>query len=88
MPAGSVHPPLQRADFHVLAIVDSGPGTVTVDFVPHRLEPGTIVWIRPGRVHRWDDIARVAHYAVSSADSGESSHRHRAGVRGLAGVCG
>ncbi len=59
MPAGSRHPSVQRADFHVLAIVGSGHGTVTVDFACHRLEPGTIVWIRPGRVHRWDDIAKV-----------------------------
>ncbi|WP_208235780.1 helix-turn-helix domain-containing protein [Actinomadura violacea] len=59
MPAGSAHPPMQRADFHVLAIIDAGHGTVTVDFVHHRLEPGMIVWIRPGRVHRWDDIAGV-----------------------------
>ncbi|MDL4813587.1 helix-turn-helix domain-containing protein [Actinomadura opuntiae] len=59
MPAGSERPPVQRADFHVLAIVNSGHGVVTVDFVRHRLEPGTIVWIRPGRVHRWDDIAGV-----------------------------
>jgi AraC family transcriptional activator of pobA len=59
MPAGSVHPPAQRADFRVLAIVGSGQGTVTADFVRHRLERGTIAWIRPGRVHRWDDIAGV-----------------------------
>ncbi|GAA2160046.1 helix-turn-helix domain-containing protein [Actinomadura napierensis] len=59
MPAGSVHPPVQRADFHVLAIVGAGHGSVTVDFVRHRVEPGTIVWIRPGRVHRWDDITEV-----------------------------
>lgn len=59
MPAGSMHPPVQRADFHVLAITGSGRGVVTVDFVRHRLEPGMIVWIRPGRVHRWDDIAAV-----------------------------
>lgn len=59
MPAGSELPPLQRADFHVLAIVGEGRGAATVDFVHHHLEPGTIVWIRPGRVHRWDDIADV-----------------------------
>ena len=59
MPAGSTHPPVQRADFHVLAIVGSGRGTVTVDFVRHPLAAGTIVWVRPGRVHRWDDIAVV-----------------------------
>jgi AraC-like DNA-binding protein len=50
---------VQRADFHVLAIVGSGHGVVTVDFVRHGLERGTIAWIRPGRVHRWDDIAAV-----------------------------
>ncbi|WP_433155195.1 helix-turn-helix domain-containing protein [Actinomadura nitritigenes] len=59
MPAGGEQPPLQRADFHVLAIVDSGRGAVTVDFVHHRLKPGMIVWIRPGRVHRWDDIENL-----------------------------
>jgi AraC family transcriptional activator of pobA len=59
MPAGSTRPPVQRADFHVLAIVGSGHGVVTVDFIRYRLERGTIVWIRPGRVHRWDDIAAV-----------------------------
>jgi AraC-like DNA-binding protein len=59
MPAGGGRPPVQRADFHVLATIRSGQGAVTVDFVRHRLEPGTIVWIRPGRVHRWDDIAGV-----------------------------
>lgn len=59
MPAGSSRPPVQRADFHVLAVVGSGCGLVTVDFVSHRLEPGTIVWIRPGRVHRWDDVTGV-----------------------------
>ncbi|MGH3209892.1 MAG: helix-turn-helix domain-containing protein [Trebonia sp.] len=57
MPAGSSDPPVQRTDFHVLATVDSGHGAVTVDFVRHRLERGAIVWIRPGRVHRWDEIA-------------------------------
>lgn len=59
MPAGSGNPTVQRTDFHVLAIVGSGHGLVTVDFVRHRLEPGTIVWIRPGRVHRWDNITGV-----------------------------
>jgi AraC family transcriptional activator of pobA len=59
MPAGSSNPPVQRADFHVLAVVSSGHGLVTVDFVRHHLEPGTIAWIRPGRVHRWDGIAGI-----------------------------
>jgi hypothetical protein len=25
----------------------------------HDLVPGTVVWIRPGRLHRWDDVASV-----------------------------
>ena len=57
MPAGRSNPPVQRADFHVLAVVGSGQGTVTVDFARYRLERDTIAWIHPGRVHRWDEIA-------------------------------
>ena len=59
MPAGNSDPSVQRADFHVLAIAGPGHGIVTVDFVRYRLEPGTIVWIRPGRVHQWNDIASL-----------------------------
>ncbi|XIG79300.1 AraC family transcriptional regulator [Streptomyces sp. SGAir0957] len=54
----------QRADFHVLALVDSGPGAVTVDFLQHPLEDRSAVWIPPGAVHRWDDIAHVAGHLV------------------------
>ncbi|MFH7334665.1 AraC family transcriptional regulator [Streptomyces hygroscopicus] len=54
----------QRADFHVLAVVDSGHGSVTVDFLPHPLEERSAVWVPPGAVHRWDDIAAVAGHLV------------------------
>jgi AraC-like DNA-binding protein len=60
LPAGSVRPPTQRTDFHIVAIVDSGRGSVTVDFVRYELEPDTIAWLRPGRVHRWDDTAGLS----------------------------
>ncbi len=50
----------QRADFHVLAVVDAGCGAVTVDFLRHSLGGRCAVWIPPGAVHRWDDIADVA----------------------------
>jgi AraC-like DNA-binding protein len=59
MPAGNGAGTVQRADFHVLAVVDSGRGRATVDFVDYHLERGVIVWIRPGRVHCWDDISAV-----------------------------
>ncbi|MEV5607505.1 AraC family transcriptional regulator [Streptomyces sp. NPDC052225] len=49
----------QRPDFHVLALVRSGVGRHTADFVEHRLRERSVVWIRPGVVHRWTDIECV-----------------------------
>ncbi|WP_406632219.1 helix-turn-helix domain-containing protein [Amycolatopsis sp. WGS_07] len=54
----------QRGDFHVLAIVDAGRGSVTVDFLRHPLRERSAVWVVPGAVHRWDDIAGVAGHVV------------------------
>nr|BFD80607.1 hypothetical protein StreXyl84_00080 [Streptomyces sp. Xyl84] len=45
----------QRADFHVLAVIDAGPGSVTVVFHRHPLEDRSAAWIPPGAVHRWGD---------------------------------
>ncbi len=47
----------QRGDFHVLAVIRGGLGRVSIDFSEHALATRTVVWIRPGVVHRWDDIA-------------------------------
>ncbi|MFI6151623.1 AraC family ligand binding domain-containing protein [Kitasatospora sp. NPDC051170] len=41
---------------HVLALVASGTGTHEVDFRHYRLRSGSVVWVRPGTVHRWSDI--------------------------------
>lgn len=46
----------QRADFHVLAVIRRGQGRVSIDFAEHSLTARTVVWVRPGVVHRWDDI--------------------------------
>ncbi|MEU6479110.1 helix-turn-helix transcriptional regulator [Streptomyces sp. NPDC047017] len=54
----------QRADFHVLAVVDAGPGSVTVDFRRHPLGDRSAVWVAPGAVHRWDDIAGVTGHLL------------------------
>jgi AraC family transcriptional regulator, transcriptional activator of pobA len=59
MPAGAVSPQIQRADFHILAGIESGEGRVTVDFVEHNPTAGAIVWIRPGRVHCWNEISAL-----------------------------
>ncbi|GLY79038.1 helix-turn-helix domain-containing protein [Actinoallomurus iriomotensis] len=50
----------QRGDFHVLAVVRRGRGRVSIDFSAHPLAPRDVVWIRPGVVHRWDDLGDLA----------------------------
>ncbi|MFC4905726.1 helix-turn-helix domain-containing protein [Actinomadura gamaensis] len=49
----------QRPEFHVLGVVESGTGHHTVDFVRHPLGPGSVLWIRPGVVHRLDGVEDV-----------------------------
>jgi hypothetical protein len=49
----------QRPDFHVLALVRSGTGRHTADFVDHPLRERSVVWIRPGVVHRWTDVEEL-----------------------------
>jgi AraC-like DNA-binding protein len=49
----------QRADFHVFAVVEDGRGSVDVDFEEHRLARRTVVWVPPGAVHRWEEIATL-----------------------------
>lgn len=50
----------QRGDFHVLAVVHRGRGQVSIDFSDHQLTARTVVWIRPGVVHRWDNLGDLA----------------------------
>ncbi|MEU1466488.1 helix-turn-helix transcriptional regulator [Streptomyces sp. NPDC005727] len=67
----------QRADFHVLAVVDAGHGTVTVDFLNHPLKKRSVVWIPPGAVHRWDAIAGVAGHLVLFLPTAPVTHASR-----------
>ncbi|WIY01148.1 AraC family transcriptional regulator [Amycolatopsis mongoliensis] len=67
----------QRADFHVLALVDDGDGAVTVDFVSHSLSARTAVWIPPGAVHRWDDTARITGHLVLFVPTAPVTRRTR-----------
>ncbi|MGW3264897.1 helix-turn-helix domain-containing protein [Streptomyces sp. NPDC001056] len=67
----------QRADFHVLAVVDSGHGSVTVDFRRHPIEERSAVWVPPGAVHRWDDIAHVAGHLVLFVPTAPVTHATR-----------
>lgn len=67
----------QRADFHVLAVVDAGPGSVSVDFLHHPLLDRSAVWIPPGAVHRWDDIAEVTGHLVLFVPTAPVTHATR-----------
>ncbi|MFF8990119.1 helix-turn-helix domain-containing protein [Streptomyces sp. NPDC014983] len=67
----------QRADFHVLAVVDSGHGSVTADFRRHPIEERSAVWVPPGAVHRWDDIAHVAGHLVLFVPTAPVTHATR-----------
>ncbi|MBP2472635.1 AraC-like DNA-binding protein/mannose-6-phosphate isomerase-like protein (cupin superfamily) [Crossiella equi] len=51
-PGPGLHSP-QRMDFHLIALVTSGTGTHTVDFVRHDCRPGTLLWVRPGQVQQF-----------------------------------
>ncbi|MGY2877021.1 AraC-like DNA-binding protein [Marmoricola sp. URHA0025 HA25] len=49
----------QRLDFDLLLRVEAGTAMHTVDFAELRLEPGDVLWVHAGQVHRWgaiDDI--------------------------------
>ncbi|MEU2058534.1 helix-turn-helix domain-containing protein [Streptomyces bungoensis] len=67
----------QRADFHVLAVIDAGHGCVTVDFLQHPIEERSAVWVPPGAVHRWDDIAGVAGHLVLFVPTAPVTHATR-----------
>ncbi len=54
----------QRADFHVLAVIEAGHGSVSIDFASYPLTARSAVWIAPGAVHRWDEMADVAGHLV------------------------
>ncbi|MEU7579871.1 helix-turn-helix transcriptional regulator [Streptomyces sp. NPDC041068] len=43
----------QRLDFHLLVLVTAGRGDHMVDFIDHACARGTLLWIRPGQVHRY-----------------------------------
>jgi AraC-like DNA-binding protein len=67
---GGIPPGAQRLDFHVLMAVTAGRSTHMVDFETLALEPGTVLWIRPGQVHGWGDMdAYEAHLVLGARDA-------------------
>jgi AraC-like DNA-binding protein len=50
---------LQRPHFHQLIAPTAGRLGFMVDFVDYEVKPGTWLWVRPGQVQRWGDLAGV-----------------------------
>jgi AraC-like DNA-binding protein len=48
---------VQRPEFHFLLAPTRGRATHMLDFVDHDLAPGSVLWVRPGQVQRWGDVA-------------------------------
>ena len=46
-----------RVDFHTISLVTYGSGEHSVDFVTYPCRPGTLLWVRPGQVQRFDGRA-------------------------------
>ena len=67
----------QRADFHVLAVVDAGHGSVSIDFAHYPLTDRSAVWIAPGAVHRWDDMVDVKGHLVLFIPTAPVTHATR-----------
>ncbi|WP_432969868.1 helix-turn-helix domain-containing protein [Dactylosporangium sp. CA-233914] len=53
-----------RSDFHVLFRVTRGTGAHHVDFVERPYHPGTVLWTRPGVVHRFRPNPEIGGAAV------------------------
>lgn len=70
----------QRADFLVTAFVTGGSGAVTIDFRSHPLRPGSVAWIAPGAVHRWDDFAHLQGWIVLCTPTAPLTAATRAAV--------
>ncbi|GAA2803354.1 helix-turn-helix domain-containing protein [Kitasatospora paracochleata] len=56
-PRGGVFDRPQRPAFHHLLTLDAGTLRHTVDFTGYALEPGCWLWVRPGQVQQWGDLA-------------------------------
>lgn len=54
----------ERADFHVLLMVDQGVLWHMVDFRDYALDEGSWLWVRPGQVQRFGDISQASGSVV------------------------
>lgn len=55
---------VQRPEFHFLLMPTRGHGQHMLDFTTHDLEPGCVLWVRPGQVQRWGDLTAYDGWVV------------------------
>lgn len=55
---------VQRPEFHFLLLPTRGRGQHMLDFTTHVLEPGCMLWVRPGQVQRWGDLTAYDGWVV------------------------
>lgn len=64
-----------RVFFHVVVICTDGEGLHEVDFTPVMLQPGRVVHVRPGQVHRWRFARDYAATVVMFSDATNTLRR-------------
>lgn len=52
---GTLHEQVQRPEFNFLLLTTTGRGSHMLDFADYALEPGSVLWVRPGQIQRWGD---------------------------------
>lgn len=76
----------QRADFSVLVLVRDGEGSLSIDFTTHRLTARSAVWIPPGSVHSWTDMADLEGELVLSTSTAPVSPGRNASTASMCEV--
>ena len=57
-----------RPVFHSLLLVSGGAATLAVDFVGHRLVPGSVLWTKPGQVQQFGDERLAGDLVIFEPD--------------------
>lgn len=79
---------VQRPEFHFLLHPLRGRGHHMLDFAEHVLEPGCVLWVRPGQVQRWGDLtAYDGPVLIFPAGLLDPTTAHRTEADSAAGAC-
>lgn len=79
---------VQRPEFNFLLLTTHGHGSHMLDFTDYELWPGSVVWVRPGQVQRWGDMAAYdAWVLIFPADLLSASTTHLTEAESAGGPC-